>query len=320
MDTGLVKKVDKALNKFMPFITPTGVLMALVFWKVLLPLKPMVNFLFGIMTFFGAMKISIKDMTSALKRPLFILSFVLASYIIMPLVAQMLSLVFFPGNRGIGSGFNLVRAIPTAVVGSIWATIYNGNLAVALTVLLLDTILAPFLTPFMLRIFTGTTVAIDSLGMMKSLLLMVVLPFFLGLIANHFFARQIKEKVVPVSNPLSKILLLLVVTINVSQVSERLISELSWSYALTALVAVIMSVSGFPVGLGASRLLKLGRGETVSITFAVAMRNISAALVLAIQFLPEAAALPAIFSIVCQQSVAAVIGHRFFGREGKSQS
>ena len=84
------------------------------------------------------------------------------------------------------------------------------------------------------------------------------------------------------------------------------------SYVLIAIAAVILAVIGFPVGYVLCHLFKLKRGETVSITFAVAMRNISAALVLAISYLPEAAALPVIFSIVFQQTTAAIMGHAFF--------
>lgn len=307
--------LDKRLNKMMPFITPTGVIIALFLGSIFTPLKPLVNPLFGIMTFFGAMKISAKDMVDAIKRPFFILAFVLASYIVMPLCAEIISFVFFNGNKDVGSGYNLIRAIPTAVVGSIWATIYHGNLAVSFAILMLDTALAPIMTPFLLKIFTGTTVYVDSVGMMKSLCIMVVIPFILGLVFNHFFAKPIKEKVAPVTNPLSKLILLLVVIINVSQVSNRIVENISWSYLIIAVAAVLLAAAGFPVGKLSCRIFKLQEKDTIAITFAVAMRNISAALVLAIDFLPPAAALPVIFSIVFQQTTAALMGHALFGKE-----
>ena len=312
MNIDVFNSLNKRLNKLMPLITPTGVILALIIGKYFAPLKPIVNPLFGVMTFLGAMKISFKDMLDALKKPLFIIVFALSSYIAMPLVAELISLLFFNGNKALGSGFNLVRAIPTAVVGSIWAGIYQGNIAISLAVLLLDTILAPFMTPLMLKIFTGAAVQIDSFGMMKSLVFMVVIPFALGLVFNHFFKKQIKEYIGPATNPLSKIILLFVILINVSQVSGRIIEDASLSYVLIAIAAVILAVIGFPVGYVLCHLFKLKRGETVSITFAVAMRNISAALVLAISYLPEAAALPVIFYIVFQQTTAAIMGHAFF--------
>lgn len=313
------KRIDKSLNKFMPFITPLGVVVALVLGPCFVGLKPLVNPLFGLMTFFGAMKISWRDMVASLKKPKFILVFALSSYIALPLVTKIVSLLFFNGEDAMGAGFILLRATPTAVVGSIWSGIYSGNMAVSLAILMLDTVLAPFLTPLLFRIFTGAVVEIDSSGMMMSLLAMVVIPFILGLVFNRFFNKEIKEYLGPISNPISKFLLLFIIVINVSQVSSRIIDEASWSYLKIGFFAFALAIIGFPVGHYLCKIFGLDRGETVSITFAVAMRNISASFVLAISFLPPSSSLPIIFSIVFQQTTAALMGHRYFGIEEKKR-
>ena len=305
-------KLNKKFEKIMAFITPTAVLIALIFGKYFVPLKPLVNILFGLMTFFGAMKISAEDMKAAFKKPLFIVAYVIASFLIMPLFAQLISKTLFSNSIIVGSGYNLVRAVPTAVVGSVWATMFNGNLAVSLAILLIDTLLAPAITPFMLKIYTGTAVQLDTFGMMKSLCFMVVIPFILGIVFNHFFKKQIKETIGPITNPISKILFFVEIIINVSQVSQRIVSEASWDYALVIVAALILSVLGFLTGHMVSIVISLQKKEDVSITFAVALRNTNAALVLAIGFLPELAALPIIFSIVIQQTLAAIMGKLLF--------
>ena len=76
--------------------------------------------------------------------------------------------------------------------------------------------------------------------------------------------------------------------------------------------ALILSILGFLTGHMVSRVIRLQKKEDVSITFAVALRNTNAALVLAIGFLPELAALPIIFSIVIQQTLAAIMGKLLF--------
>lgn len=305
-------KLNKKFEKIMAFITPTAVLIALIFGKYFVPLKPLVNILFGLMTFFGAMKISAEDMKAAFKKPLFIVAYVIASFLIMPLFAQVISKTLFSNSIIVGSGYNLVRAVPTAVVGSVWATMFNGNLAVSLAILLIDTLLAPAITPFMLKIYTGTAVQLDTFGMMKSLCFMVVIPFILGIIFNHFFKKQIKETIGPITNPISKILFFVEIIINVSQVSQRIVSEASWDYALVIVAALILSILGFITGHVVSRVMRQQKKEDISITFAVALRNTNAALVLAIGFLPELAALPIIFSIVIQQTLAAIMGKVIF--------
>ncbi len=250
-------KLNKKFEKIMAFITPTAVLIALIFGKYFVPLKPLVNILFGLMTFLGAMKISAEDMKAAFKKPLFIVAYVIASFLIMPLFAQLISKTLFSNSIIVGSGYNLVRAVPTAVVGSVWATMFNGNLAVSLAILLIDTLLAPAITPFMLKIYTGTAVQLDTFGMMKSLCFMVVIPFILGIIFNHFFKKQIKETIGPITNPISKILFFVEIIINVSQVSQRIVSEASWDYALVIVAALILSILGFITGHVVSRVMRL---------------------------------------------------------------
>ncbi len=312
MNIEKMNNMNRQLERLMPFMTPAGVLIALVFGHIFIPLKPLVNILFGLMTFFGAMKISLKDMKESFHHPVFIAAYAAASFLIMPIIAEGISLILFRSNRIIGAGYNMVRAVPTAVVGSVWATMFHGNITVSLAVLLLDAILAPVITPLMLNLFTGTVIEIDTFSMMKSLCFMVVIPFILGLIFNHFFNHEIKEYIGPISNPISKILFFLEIIINVSQVSERIVQSISWKYLLAIVASIVLSASGFAVGHIISRAFRLGRKEDISITFAVALRNTNAALVLAIGFLPEVAAFPIILSIVIQQTLASVIGRILF--------
>ncbi len=312
LDLSFFNKANNFLNKQMPLMTPLAVILGLLLGSHVSWMKPAVNWLFGIMTFFGAMKISVKEVGDSLKKPTFLLAFALSSYILMPLVAYAISHIFFNGNKEIISGYILLRATPTAVVSTVWTTIYCGSLAASITVLILDSFLSPILTPFILRLYTGEAIAVDSMGMMKSLLFMVLIPSFLGLIANHFYSHQIKRLWAPVTNPISKLLIFVVIIINTSQQATSIIAKASWQYLLIGLGNMLMVVIGFSLGFFCSRLMRLDREKTISMTFSVSMRNTSAALVLAIAFLPAAASLPCIFGIVFQQFMAAMMSKLYF--------
>ena len=72
---------------------------------------------------------------------------------------------------------------------------------------------------------------------------------------------------------------------------------------------------GFIIARLVSRLFSLNREDTVSVTFASGMRNISAAMVIAISFFPPQSVLPVISGIVLQQSAVAIASHFLFGRK-----
>lgn len=311
------------LNRIMPLLTPFGVLLGLLLGLRVSWMKPAVNWLFGLMTFLGAMKISAKDMLASLRRPVFFAAFALGGYVLMPLVAFTIGSMFFPGDKELLCGYVLLRATPSAVVCTIWAGIYSGNMAISIAMLVLDSFLSPFMTPLLLRLYTGASVAVDSVGMMKSLCFMVLLPSLLALVFNHFKAPSIKKVWTPATNPLSKLLMVLVIMINTSQVSQSIIENASWKYVAIGIANSLMVVIGFSIGFACAKLMRLDRDSIVSVTFGVSMRNISAALVLAISFMPPAASLPVIFGIIFQQSLVALMGNLAFGekhrREGRSK-
>ena len=318
MKETLIRKannLNKRLNKLMPLITPFAVCCGLLLGDRLASLRSLVTYLFAIMTFFGAMKIGANDIKQTLFHPRFILVYIIVNYLIMPLLAHSIGLICFPSNSDITSGFDLLRAIPTGVVSTIWISILSGSLSGGVTILILDTLLSPILTPFLLKLYTGENIFLDSFGMMKSLFFMVLIPSLLALISNHFYKDKIEKEWGPLSNPVSKILLFLVIAINTSKVSYTLKQNLSFSYVWIFVTSLFISVIAFPVGYYISKISKLKREEIISTTIAISTRNVSAALVLAINYLPPSASLPVIFCIVFQQALCALMGNLLFGEK-----
>ena len=61
------------------------------------------------------------------------------------------------------------------------------------------TVVAPFMTPLLMKYFAGAFVPIDFVAMMLSIVKMVILPVVLGLVFNHFFHGKAKwlDKAMP---------------------------------------------------------------------------------------------------------------------------
>lgn len=310
--SGSMKLFNKKLEGFMPLLTPTGIILGLLLGSTIAWMKPAVSWLFAFITFLGGTSICFRDFGNTLKKPVFLIGYALCSYIMMPLLAKFGASLIFPDSAEIVSGFVLLRAIPAAVSGTIWATIYSGNMAVCLSILVLDTFLAPVLTPFIFSTIAGTAIEVDSMGMVKSLVMMVVIPSILGMAAREYKSGKINNHVTPILKPFSKIFLLFVIMINTAQVSERLIENASWQYVAIALSSLGLAILGFILSFYIGKLLRLNGEDSVALTFSVAMRNISAALVLAIDYLPADAALPCIFGIVFQQSLCALMGNMLY--------
>jgi tagaturonate reductase len=303
-------KLNIALDKAMPVITPLGVAMGFVFASYLKPLKPLVTYLFAYVTLIGGLGLTVSDFKKTLQKPLILVMIFLCAHGLIPAATALISRLCFPRSPDVVSGFVLLMSIPTAVSGYIWNSIYHGNDAIALTMILLDTILAPISTPLTVRLFSHSDVAIDTMGMIVSLIVMVVIPSIIGVGANQYSRNRMRNNVVPFGKPFAKIILLGVISINTAQVADKVI----FSLTLLPIIAtgMLLAFLGFFFGYGTARLLRVDQATLVSMTFAGGMRNISAAMVLAINFFPPESVMPVIIGLIIQQTVAAFSGYLLF--------
>lgn len=299
----------------MPILTPSGVILGLLLGSLVAWMKPSVTYLFALITFIGGLGISSGDFFKVIRRPKTILIFILGANFIMPMLSWTVANLLFPHQEAIITGLILLMAIPTAVTGYIWSSIYKGSGALSLTLILISTILAPLTTPYTVRLLARTSVQINTTGMMISLLLMVVLPSMAGILINNLTKGRVNDHVAPCLRPFSKIGLFFIIVINTSQVADRLLENASWLYLPIALASALLAVSGYPISHYLGKIAGLSVEESKSITFATAMRNISAALVLAIAYFPPESALPVIFGIVFQQSTCAIMAQVLYGRK-----
>lgn len=299
--------INSFLEKKMPLITPLGVITGFLLGQRILFLSPFVTAIFACMTFSGALNLTIKDFATVTRRPKPVFAFLIAFHIVTPLLSRAVTAILFPNDPALVMGFVLLFSIPTAVSGFIWTSIHGGNIPLILSLILLDTILAPLSVPLTIRLLTGTVVNIDTASMFASLILMVVLPSFAGILANRGSEGKIPLLLGPSLKVFSKIALFAVIVINAARVSLS-VTAFETVFVLIALVAVALSLSGYGIGRLSSLLFKLDRADTVSVMYASGMRNISAALVLALTFFPERAALPVLSGILFQQILASVSG------------
>lgn len=310
----VLRHINKVAEKAMPILTPTGVILGLLLSSHISWMKPAVVWLFAFLTLVNGMSVNVRDFVRIVKHPLPIAVFAFSTYILLPLIVYALGNLFFQ-SADVVTGYILLYCIPTAVAACIWCGIYGGNMALSLTILVLATCLAPLVTPFSISLLSGASVELDIIGMVRSLFLMVVIPSILGVVINAASNGRCNDHISPCLKPFTKLGLLLVIIINTSQVADRIIDDASLDYIPQALSALLFTSIGFMLAFGLSRLARLGMQDTVSVVYASGMHNISAALVMAIDFFPPASAIPVISGIVLQQSTCAIISYFLFGRK-----
>ena len=107
-------------------------------------------------------------------------------YTVMPLMGFGLAKLFgFPPE--IAAGVVLIGSMPCGLASNVMSYLANANLALAITLTAVSTILAPLLSPLWMKFLGGQFIEVDAVAMMWDICKMVILPIGAGLLFNHFF-------------------------------------------------------------------------------------------------------------------------------------
>ena len=293
----MLQKINSFLQKRMAFVTPTCMVIGIIFSDYTKYGVPYVPYVFAVMTFIGALKSTFKDVRDVIRNPLPLIVTIGLLHLVLPCIAWGVGHLFFGSNMNLITGMVLEFCVPAAVVGLMWVSIYNGNSTLSLSLVVIDTILAPFVIPATLHILIGAKVEIDTTGMMKNLLFMIALPAVLAMCLNQISRGKTKETWPQKLAPWSKFCLMFVVMSNSSKVAPY-VKQMTFQRACTAIAILGIAATAYALGWGVALLMKQKQG----------LRNISAGAVIAAQYFPGEVLFPVMIGTLFQQVLAACYG------------
>ncbi|WP_208585989.1 bile acid:sodium symporter family protein [Gracilibacillus suaedae] len=301
----MLNHLNQVLQRIMPFIAPSSVVIGVVFADFFIQYDSWVIWIFAFMTFAGSLSLNFVALYRVVAHPLSILIALVILHILMPLWAFLIGTLTFSNDHFTVIGFVLAMIIPTGITSFIWVSMNKGNVALTLSVILIDTILSPFIVPLSLSLFIGTSVDLEVWAMMKGLFIMIVLPSILGMILHELTRGGIHEKWSPRLAPFSKMALALVIMINSSEVADYLL-DVDFHLIKVAITMFFVAASGYYLAWLLSKWLKRASQDVISLTFSSGMRNISAGAVIAVQYFPGPVAVPVVVGMLFQQILASL--------------
>lgn len=313
----MLQQLNLRLNKMMPLITPISIVLGIIFSAYLKDLSFLVPWLFACMTFEGSLGMNVKSLKNALAHPFPVFIALGILHILMPLWAWAVGHVAFSGDSYIITGLVLGMVIPTGVTSFIWVSIYKGNSALTLAIILIDSLLSPFIVPYSLSLFVGQKVEMDTSGMMSGLLFMIVIPSIAGMILNELTKGKIKDVWKPRLAPISKVFLSLVVMLNGAVIAPYF-KHIELKLIFTILIVLFISIFGYVFSFIIAKLLKFDREMVVTLTYSSGMRNISAGSVIAISYFPSSVVFVVVVGMLFQQTIASGFGtflHKHYNQQ-----
>jgi bile acid:Na+ symporter, BASS family len=156
-------------------------------------LKTLIVPLLQVIMFGMGSQMSFDDFTGVIRMPKGVLIGVGSHYLIMPLVGFGIANIFnFPPE--IKAGIILIGCVPSGLASNVMSYIAGANLALAVTVGAISTLLSPLVTPFLMKTLGGQFIEVNFWNMMLDILNMIILPIVAGFIFNLFSKNNVRGR------------------------------------------------------------------------------------------------------------------------------
>ena len=165
----------------------------------------------------------------------------------MPLVGLTIANIFnFPAE--IAAGIILIGCVPSGLASNVMSFLAKANLALAVTISSVTTLLSPFVTPVLMKWLGGQFIEVDFWSMMLDILNMIILPVVAGFTFN-LFARRIASRKSTIGQLIAYPLIILLTTVVYAKSEEvgladfviRFLISMGWFYFLPIVGAMILS-------------------------------------------------------------------------------
>lgn len=230
-------------------------------------LKVLIVPLIQIIMFGMGTSMSIQDFAAVIKSPRGVIIGVASQFMIMPIIG--LTLANLTGlEPEIAAGIILIGCSPSGLASNVMCYLAKANLALSLTVTSITTLLAPFITPVLMKLLAGSLIEINVLEMMWDIFKMIIIPIGAGLIFNKLLSgkSQWLDKAMPV---VSMVGIALILTIITAAGRDSLLAI----GPILIVVVLVHNMCGYTLGYWGARLFKMPESDCRTVALEVGMQN-----------------------------------------------
>ena len=297
---------NRFVGKYFPWFVLACAAAGVLFPDTLSHLNGILVPLFAFMTFSNSLGGGFRELGRVFLHPLPVILELALLHIVIPVATLGLGSLLFPNDPLFTTGLVLEYVIPTGVASLMWVGMCAGNASLCLSIVLLDTLLAPAVIPLLLKLLVGSVVELDAWSMMKDLLVMVALPALAAMTLYQVTGGKVAVTLKPKLELFSKLALLTMIGANATSCAPFL-HQLNATLVKVMLAVFLICLFGFLAGYWCGKALHLDYPTCETLCLNTGLRNVSAGAVLAMQYFPPAAMFPVAFTPLFLQFTTSVI-------------
>ena len=268
-----MKRVFKAIEKYFFFVIILFVVVSLIrpnYFKWVLDNYNginILNLLLSLVLFTMGTTLELDNFINVFRRPKEIIVGISLQYIIMPVLALVLANVFSL-DMALTVGLILVGTVPGGTASDVITFLAKGDLALSVSLTAVSTLISPVLTPLITLILIGNHVSFNPTEIFISIIQIVIIPIFLGLLLNYKFPKfcsELKEYLPGISSIVISIIVAGVIGVNKQAIFT--------SSAIILIVIVLQYALGMLLGFAAGYLMGMKRKQIITVAIELAFQN-----------------------------------------------
>ena len=136
--------------------------------------------------------VTFNDFIGVVKTPKTVAIGIILHFVFMPLLGFGIAKIGnFPPE--IAAGIILIGCSPSGLASHVICLLAKANVPLSITIGTVGTMLAPVLTPFLMRLLGGAFIEVNLLDMALHMTQLVILPVGLGFLLNRYFPKFINS-------------------------------------------------------------------------------------------------------------------------------
>lgn len=280
-------------------LTLLGAVIAFFYPPAFLIFKDIFLWLFAATMFSLGLVLKPEELGDTLTRPISIAQGLVTQYTVMPALGFLAAwLVDLPPEVAVG--LIIVACAPGAMASNVVVFLAGGAVAYSIALTTVATVLSPLLTPALVQWLGGAFLPVEFWPLMKTILLTVVLPLFLGMMTRRLLQEN-AQPLVAASPAVAVIAIVVICSYAIAANESRLVQL---GPALLGVV-IVVNLAGYVLGWLFAKFYGFDLRHKVALSIEIGMQNAGLGVALALKhFEPEAALPGAIFAVWCVLTAA----------------
>ncbi|MFN3850737.1 MAG: bile acid:sodium symporter family protein [Spirosomataceae bacterium] len=210
---------------------------------------------------------SYDDFIGVIKMPKAVIIGLVCQFTIMPFLGFTIANVFdFPPE--ISAGIILIGSSPSGLASNVMSYIAKANVALSITITSFATLLAPIMTPLLMKFLGGQFIEVEFWSMFVDIFKIIIIPVGIGFLLNKILKEKGEwlQKVLPVISMAGIALIIVVIT----AAGQKSLQTVGFTLILATL---IHNIGGFILGYWGARLFKLPEQDCRTVAIEVGLQN-----------------------------------------------